>query len=202
MILTDRLQNARAPGQSWTVRSAETARTSDLVAGQPAPQIPCLRTRAPYAALARSSTCNNVGGTAGSAAGAHAGQGTYLYYLLQGSAGTLAAISTPPTTALLLSSTKEKKKCRCNVLFCMLIAEGKIFCFAKKNKNKKNVTCEDSFGAEAAWLGAWCGLGGCLGSFLFFRDAMYSARVWPADPLALPNFSFLFPPRVQQNAYL
>ena len=69
----------------------------------------------------------------------------------------------------------------------MLIAEGRIFCLAKKIV-LKNVTCEDRFGAEAAWLGGGGGLGGGLGSFLFFRDAVYSARFLPADPLALPNF--------------
>ena len=48
----------------------------------------------------------------------------------------------------------------------------------------------------------WGRLGGCLGSFLFFRGAAHSSRFLSADPLVLPNFLFLFPPRVHTNAYL
>ena len=53
-----------------------------------------------------------------------------------------------------------------------MLAEGKGFCVANTKIRMKSVTCEDGFEEEAAWLGAWCGLGGCLGSFWFFRGAV------------------------------
>ena len=53
-------------------------------------------------------------------------------------------------------------------------------------------SCQVDVREDAAWLGAWCGHGRCLGSFLFFRAAVHSCRFLVADPLALPNFCFLF----------
>ena len=116
----------------------------------------------------------------------------HLYPLLQGSAGSLAASRTPPTTALILSASKKMKKCCCNFFFCTLVAEGKIFCLAKKIKIR-NVTCEDSFGAAAAWLGVRCGLGRCLGRFLFFRGAVYLLNCTPTCSVAMLVLSkFIF----------
>ena len=52
----------------------------------------------------------------------------------------------------------------------------------------ENVSCEVEFGEEAAVLGAWCGLGRRLGSFLIIWAAVRSCRFLAADPLALPDF--------------
>ena len=113
-----------------------------------------------------------------------------------------AASSTPPITELLLSATKKWKDGVATFLFACL-HRGRVYIFGEENENEKYVTCNDGFDEGAACLGAWCGLGagweGVWAVSYLPGVTVHSSSFLLADPLALLNFYFIFPPRVQHK---